>query len=313
MTSADAWWAGRRICVTGGSGLIGRALLKCLSQYSVQVVVLGRRRHDDFSREVVFKTGDVRDPQAVEAAVAGSSVVFHLAADKRRQSSPADDLEAINVDGTRCLLQSCHAAGVESVIYASTAYVYELQDGAIRETHPAKPASRYASTKREGECLLEDHVRRGHLRGLIARIANVYGGGVEPDTVIGRGVLQGLNSTLMFRDLSPVRDFIHVRDVAEALVRLAPHASEACPIVNVGTGIGTSVLDVAEIIAGWASRRRQRPRIETDGASASGSGDRLVPDTTRLHQLTQWRPATTVAQGVSDALDQLYPAAAQSR
>ncbi len=314
MAAADSWWAGRRVCVTGGSGLIGRALIARLTQLQrITVVVFSRSRHDDLPPQVIACTGDICDSIAVESAIAGSSVVIHLAANKRRQAdAEVADLQRTNVDGTDCLLRSCRALGVETVIHASTAYVYAQDDAAIRETCPANPASPYAASKRLAEQLVEEQTSQGNMRGLIARIANVYGDSVEPDTVIGRGLLQALNDTLVFRDLSPIRDFIHVRDVAEALLRLAPHANERCPVVNVSTGIGTSVHDVAEIVAGWAARNGQRPRIETDGASRQSTEDRLVLDNSRLRELTNWQPSTTVADGVSEALDHLYGSPARS-
>ena len=302
------WWAGRQVCVTGGSGLIGRSVIERLSLLGpARIASFGRTSAVDTPRTVVSMTGDVCDPVSVAAAVNGCSVVIHLAANKRRSGNDGADHTRPNVDGTGSVLRACAAAGVEVILYTSTAYVYAQDDRSpIDETQPTAHASSYASSKLAAERLMQQHAQRQGARILIARLANVYGSEPDPDTVIGRGVRQALETAIVFRDLSPVRDFIHVRDAAEALVRLAPHAAADCPIVNVGTGVGTSVREVAEIVADWAARTHDRPRIEAERHHSPAYMDRLVLDNRRLHALTGWSPEIPLTEGVNQALEQLY-------
>lgn len=303
MTDAErsVWFGAQRIVVTGGTGTIGRVLMEQLQGLSPARLVSYARSTTPMPAGVEVITGDLLDEATLAGAVNQASLVFHLAGCKRNSATDTEACRIVNVTGTTRLLRACEHAGA-TVVMTSTAYVYGAAQESYTEDAPVGPASPYAQSKVTAELLVRDYARRSHGHALIARLANVYGGATEPDTVIGAALAQAGHAELRFRDLSPVRDFVHVRDVAAALLRLAPCASVACPVVNVGTGIGTSVDELANQLADLIARRGKRPRVS---ATAAGGHrvDRLVLDIRRLRDLTGWSPAVTLRSGLAELLE----------
>ena len=109
-----------RALVTGGGGFLGTAIVRQLRARGDFVQSFSRVHHPHLAELGVGEIrGDLRDPAAVEAAVAGSDVVFHVAAKPPPWGHPAD-YDAINVDGTRHVIDACRAQGVEHLVYTST-------------------------------------------------------------------------------------------------------------------------------------------------------------------------------------------------
>ena len=145
------------VLVTGGAGFIGSHSVHALVARGDRVTVLddlstGRReRLSDFEAQVRFLNGDIRDPAAVEAAVAGCTHVLHLAALPSVQRSLADPLKTheVNATGTLRLLEASRQAGVKRVVVASSSSVYgdPPEEGPKHEAMAPRPASPYAASK----------------------------------------------------------------------------------------------------------------------------------------------------------------------
>jgi nucleoside-diphosphate-sugar epimerase len=285
-----AWYRRQWVLVTGASGVIGTVLLEQLAGLGPVVTVGFARRPADAGTTAAWQVGDLRDERALRAAIAGASLVFHLAAAKRPGQ---DDLSTVNVDGTSALLRACELER-PAVIFASTACVYAASERARTEDAAVGPTGPYAESKLAAEALVRGYAQRFAAPALIARLSNVYGGRIEADTVVGTAMRQAGQPVLRLRDLRPVRDFIHVRDVAEALLRLAPLAAATCPIVNVGTG-------VARVVVEAAGGDGARPTIQ-GLCTGPCAPDTLVLDSGRLRALTGWAPAITLRAGIADVL-----------
>jgi nucleoside-diphosphate-sugar epimerase len=307
-----AWWRERRVCVTGGTGLIGRHLVSRLSAEAAEVVSYARSpaatRHKAIDRE-----GSILDFAALCRAVRDCSVVVHLAAETRRDSEVrTSDYFEVNVRGTSCVLRACESENVDTFVYASTGYVYgAARELPITEDHATLPTGAYASSKLAGEHLVARYAQKGQHTAIIARLGNVYASDSGRDTVIGQAFSQVARGRMAFRDYSPVRDFIHVDDVVEAMLRLPPSVGRGCTVVNVSTSEGASIGELAMMVADLAlALGLGEVRLDPRTVGTTDPIPAIVLDNTRLRALTGWRPAISLEQGLHRVLQETTAATA---
>ncbi len=238
-----------RVLVTGGSGFIGRRLVRALVQAGADVTVADLRKFPDDTVPTVV--GDLCDPEVVAAAVSpGTEVIIHLAAVTRVLLSVEDPVgtHALNVDATAALLEQARRKDVGAFVLASTnAVTGDVGRATITEQIPLRPLTPYGATKAAGEMLLGAYAACYGMTGCSLRFSNVYGPGMaEKDSFVprlmraardGRGVQ-------VYGDGSQVRDLVHVDDIV-AGVRLALRAGCTGPLI---LGAGESVT-VNEIVA----------------------------------------------------------------
>jgi UDP-glucose 4-epimerase len=223
-----------RCLVTGGAGFIGSNIVGLLIERGHHVTVLdnlssGYRQNVPSSERVRFVEGDVRDAAALEEAVAGSDTIFHLAAsvgNARSIAHPVDDSE-INVIGSVRLLEAARRHGVRKLVYSSSAGIFgELKTLPIAEDHPVEPDTPYGASKLAAEKLCLAYSKLYPIECVCLRYFNVYGvrqrydayGNVIP--IFVHLALRGQQLTV-HGDGEQTRDFVNVRDVAEANYRAA--------------------------------------------------------------------------------------------
>ena len=168
------------IAVTGATGFIGAHLARALAARGDAVRALARShsRAAMLPPRVQAIIGDVTAPDTLPPLLAGCSAVVHLVSDFRTAGNPPARSWAINVDGTRRMLQAARAAGVRRFVYGSTIGVH----GHVRETPAAEdaayaPGDTYQETKVAAERLCREEMARGGMEIVIARPASVYGPG----------------------------------------------------------------------------------------------------------------------------------------
>ena len=136
------------ILVTGGSGFIGRALVRRLLARGETVRVLDRHRGPAGTTSI---EGDIRDPALVERAVEGVELICHLAAEHRDDVQPASLYDEVNVTATRHLVEAAARAGVGKILFTSSVAVYALGVDLPSEATPPAPFNDYGRTKLEAE------------------------------------------------------------------------------------------------------------------------------------------------------------------
>jgi UDP-glucose 4-epimerase len=267
--------------LTGGAGYIGSHTAVALSARGHEVIILDNfsncerdvpaRLQDLTGKDFAVIEADIRDVPAVRAALAAHKVeaVIHFAALKAVGESEADPLlyYDMNIVGTIRLLEAMQAEGVTRIVFSSSATVYGQPDSSpILEDAPTRVQNIYGRTKLVMEDLIRDLARTGKLRGA-ANLRYFNPVGAHPSAMIGetpRGVPNNLmpyvtqvatgerpHLNVFGRDYETpdgtgVRDYIHVVDLAEAHALALEHitASDVSVTVNLGTGIGISVLDL---------------------------------------------------------------------
>ncbi|HEX7302866.1 NAD-dependent epimerase/dehydratase family protein [Lentzea sp.] len=222
-----------RVLVTGATGYVGRAVVRELRVHGHEPVASRQRLSEPF---------ELTDVDAV----------IHLAAAARVRESFLDPLPywETNVGGTLNLLKALKG---QRFLLASTGGVYRPSDAPLTEDSAREPSSPYAATKAAAEDLVAWTARSGQIGATTLRLFNVAGGGDADTTrVITRAVASAAGTVPgmeVYGDGTAVRDFVHVRDVAQAFVV----ALEACSVgtssvYNVG-GTPASVRDVLAAVA----------------------------------------------------------------
>jgi UDP-glucose 4-epimerase len=236
-----------RVLVTGGSGFIGRRLVKALLGTGAEVTVADLR--EPAGPGVRPVVGDLRDPSVAARAVSpGTDAIFHLAAITSVLKSLDDPAGtyATNVAATASLLELARTHGVKSFLLASTnAVVGDVGRSVITERSPLRPLTPYGATKAAGEMLVNCYSAAYGVTGCSLRFSNVYGPGMqEKDSFVPRlmRAARDGHGVQIYGDGTQVRDLIHVDDIVAALL-LAWRTGHTGPVI-VGAGESVTVNDI---------------------------------------------------------------------
>ena len=266
--------SGRLALVTGGAGFIGSSLCELLLSLGFRVRVLDNLSTGDAAfvpNGAEFVNGDVRDYDAVLAATRGAHFVFHLAAMSKVEPSLVDPEMVrfcldVNVAGTENVARAAAAAAREAeraparVVYAASSTHYGNQPTPFHESAPERLTSPYAHSKRSGEAVVLLYDALHGVPATSLRLFMVYGHREPRDgayAVVTGTFLKALErgSALKIEgDGSQFRDFVHVTDVARAFVLAAQSDDARGVALNVGTGEGVSVSEVADIVSPGGAR-----------------------------------------------------------
>lgn len=271
--------AGKKILVTGGAGYIGSHTAQLLNASGYEVIVLDAFHHDqkfDQSLGLVIK-GDIGNRQTLASVFQTHEIdaVMHFAGSIEVGLSvkkPADFYHN-NVTNTLLLLDTMKTYGVTKFIFASSCSVFGNPTYVpMDEKHPIAPVSPYAKTKHIIEYALQDYGQAYGLRYVVLRYFNAAGGYTEaglgeqhkPEThvipLLLQAIKNGTSFTLFGTDYNTpdgtcIRDYIHVRDIAQAHVKALQYLDKGNPsdFFNLGSGTGYSVkqlIDVASTVCG---------------------------------------------------------------
>ncbi len=253
-----------RALVTGGGGFIGSHIVEHLLRVDgTTVAVLDNfstgRRSNLAGFDVELIEGDLRDPAAVAKACRGVTDIFHLAALVSVTESMENPQACVdvNVSGMLNLMRAAAAAGCRKIVFSSSCAVYGSPERLpVDETTPVDPLSPYALTKYDGERLLATFAQAWGLQYGILRYFNVYGPRQSPKSqyaaaipIFAERALAGKPLTI-YGDGRQTRDFVFVKDVVQANVRLM--RGDATGPLNVGTGANVTIRELAETIVSAA-------------------------------------------------------------
>ena len=251
-----------RILITGGAGFLGSHLVAELESRGHTVVVVDNlstgRRENLANTGATLIHADMGDPQ-VEDLLRGCDVVFHLAAVTSVQESESDPRRAIEINtlATLKLAEWSAEAKVQRFVFFSSAAVYgEPERVPTPENFPAAPKNIYGMTKFDGEVVLRIAGEKYGLPWTVIRAFNAYGPRQRRDSqyaaVIPAFITAILRGELIkiFGDGHQTRDFVFAPDVAKIAADLAEHDGAVGKIINLGTGTQTSILALANKIAG---------------------------------------------------------------
>jgi UDP-glucose 4-epimerase len=212
-----------QVLVTGGSGFIGRRVVRALLARGASVTVADKRPFpgDD---DITMVLGDLCEPAVRERAVApGTGLIIHLAAVTRVLDSISDPAgtHQINVEATAGLLEQARLKGVGAFLLASTnAVTGDVGRATINEDIALRPLTPYGATKAAGEMLLSSYSACYGIAGCALRFSNVYGPGMaEKDSFVPRlmRAARDGHGVEIYGDGTQVRDLVHVDDIVAGL------------------------------------------------------------------------------------------------
>lgn len=295
--------------ITGGLGFIGNELTRQLLARGREVVLIDNRRRvapriEDLAAVRVIEA-DLTDAAAARRAFAGLRPrnVFHLAAIHYIPECNADPGFAlrVNVEATQNVLDAAITADADHILLASTGAIYADSPNALTEGARVAPVDIYGWSKVFAEELARWRAARGEARVTVGRFFNNYGPR-ETNRHIIPEILDQLRSgdELRLGTTSTRRDYIHTRDNAEALIRLADLPPERERTVNIGTGVDASV---DELVALFGELLARPLRITHDPARVRPVDKQVQrADITRLIELTGWRPQIRLRDGLAELL-----------
>jgi UDP-glucose 4-epimerase len=273
------------VLVTGGSGFIGRRLVRALLGTGASVTVADK--HAFPGDEVESIVGDLCDPSVVARVVRpGTDAIFHLAAVTRVLDSIEDPAGTYrtNLAVTASLLEQARQQGAAAFLLASTnAVTGDVGRRTINEQIPLRPLTPYGATKAAGEMLLGSYAACYGMTGCALRFSNVYGPGMaEKDSLIPRlmRAARDGSSVQVYGDGTQVRDLVHVDDVIAGIFA-AWRARFTGPLI-LGAGEPASVNDIlaaarsvtgAELPAHYTPRKPgEMPAVIVDISAARALG-----------------------------------------
>lgn len=294
--------------VTGAAGFLGGHLLAGLVDAGLRVRAVDRRPLEGL---------DHREIQAVQADLERDSllplldqvsVVFHLAAVpgvRRSWGARFGSYVAANLMGTQRLLEACDRSNVRRLVVASSSSVYgQAERLPTPEDATARPMSPYGVSKLAAEQLALAYARRPEAGTSVValRYFTLYGPGQRPDMLVGRlldAALGGVAAPL-YGDGSQARDFTFVGDAVAATMAAAGAAGRA-EVVNVGTGVSTSVVELAALV----EEATGRPVPLRPAGGQAGDVDRTQACLRRAWRLLGYRPQVGLRSGLARQLESL--------
>ncbi|WP_022893643.1 UDP-glucose 4-epimerase GalE [Agromyces subbeticus] len=260
--------------VTGGAGYIGSHVARLLQDRGERVVIVDERSPRSGERAALaFHELDLLAPGADQELGSiirdeGVDAIIHFAARKRVDESVARPgwYYQQNVGGLTALLGALHGTEVRRVVFSSSAAVYgDVDGGQVAEDAPTRPVNPYGRTKLIGEWMLADTANVEPIAAASLRYFNVAGAGWpdlgDPEslnlvTIVLDRIRRGLPPVVYGDDYdtpdgSAIRDYVHVLDLAQAHVAALDHlvGRTGHRVFNVGTGVGTSVIEVLDMIS----------------------------------------------------------------
>ncbi len=307
----------KRVLITGGAGFIPSNVIRYLrASTPYEVVSLDALTYagnlenlaEVMSHErLSFVQGDIRDAATVEGIVREVDVIVHAAANSHVEQSikeGAREFVSTNIEGTRILLDAVRAAPVDLFVLLSSCEVYGtgLYEP-IDEEHLLNPRSPYSATKAGADRLAYAyHVTYGLPITIIRPFTN-YGPAQHPEKMIPRFITQAIcdEPLTLHGDGKASRDWVFVEDHAEAISNVI-EAGEAVAgeAINVATGEGKSVVEIAELVLDLLGKPRSL-KVHVD--DRPGQVTRNIGSTDKAARLLGWRARTPFQEGLARTVE----------
>lgn len=309
----------QKILVTGSAGFIGSHLTEELVRagYNVRAMTHYNFQNNwgwletlprDIMEEVEVIPSDVCDPYAVDKAVRGVEIVFHLAAligIPYSYKAPASYV-ATNVLGTLNVLQASIDHDVSKVVHTSTSETYGTAKYLpIDENHLLVAQSPYSATKIAADKLAESFYTSFDLPVAVIRPFNTFGPRQSARAVIPTISIQVLSDSkeVFLGSLSPVRDMSYVKDTVQGFITVAESDKTIGQVINIGRGKGVTVNELAsmilEICDSDARIVTRKERVRPDKSEVM----ELVCDNSKARELIGWKPRYSLRQGLEETVE----------
>jgi nucleoside-diphosphate-sugar epimerase len=295
-----------KIIVTGGSGFLGKHLLRALDKAGYQVKNIDLRDNSEFETVIA----DVRDTEKMLQEVKDADMVFHLASLIEAGESVEKPQKYIdyNIDGTLSVLEAMRTNGIKTFIFSSSAAVYgEPINVPIKEDDRTMPVNPYGMTKLAMEALLSSYVGAHGFTGIALRYFNLYGPGEhhQPEThAMPRFIKQIYDDqeVTVWGSGEHKRDYVHVRDIVDAhlkAIKLAENQPEQYHYMNLSAEDPASVLDIVHAVEKAMGKKANVKHFDP----RPGDPLLLYADASKARELLSWEAQVSLEDGIKEVVE----------
>lgn len=280
-----------KILITGHSGFIGKYLIKELTKTNNELVLC------DISDGIdICNWDEVKD-------FCGIDIVIHLA---NLSFVPASYKEPkkfyeVNYLGTLNMLELCRLNNAKMIYFSS--YMYGTpQYQPIDENHPLSAYNPYAQTKLICENLCDGYNRDFNVSIIIFRPFNIYGNGQNPDFLIPTIINQAKTGKIIIKDDRPKRDYIHVTDIVNAILKATEviNSSSGLQIFNLGSGKSHSVKEIIDIVLQLSDKDIE---YQCTNETRQNEVINTIANITKIKKELGWEPKISLREGLKSMLD----------
>jgi len=318
-----SYWKDKTVFVTGATGLMGSWLVKALLQEEDEVVALVRDQaprsmlvNDGLIRRIAVVNGDLESLPTLRRAIAEYQphTVFHLAAQPLVQVAKLDPVGTLraNVMGTWNVLEACRLTGKANVVVASSDKAYGAnQNLPYHESYPLQGRYPYDVSKSCADLITQMYSATYGVRTAIARCGNLFGGG---DLNFSRTIPGAIQATLagerfvIRSDGKFVRDFLYVKDAADAYLTLGEQLAEDGSIsgeaFNFSLGLRFTVLDIVNMVLKLMGRTDLEPVIQNN---ASSEIREQYLDRSKAQERLGWAPKYAMEEALRETIAWYQP------
>ena len=298
--------------ITGAAGFLGQNLANRLVQDGHAVRALDDLSTGDPSKllpDIHFTRGDVNDRPKFWTLLQDVDCVYHLAARVLVHESVLypREYDTVNVGGTVTLMEAMRDVGVRRVVFISSGAIYgEQAEQPLREEMRPNPRSPYAVSKLAAEYYVRTIGNLWGIETVCLRVFNAYGPGQQMPPTYTPVIPNFLNhatrnGTLVINgDGKQTRDYVYKDDVVNAMVAASTAPDVNQQIINVGSGVETSVSDVANLVK---KATGAKPEIVYNPRNAGGV-ERMCADLTLAKKLLNYQPKISLENGLRMTLEQ---------
>jgi NAD dependent epimerase/dehydratase len=310
-------WQGKKVMVTGAGGFIGSHLVERLVTLGAQVRALVHYNSrnswgllellaEEVKTRIEVFPIDITDPYTVSQAMAGHTVVFHLAAlisIPYSYIAPSYYL-AVNCGGTLNLLEAARSQGVERFVHTSTSETYgTAQYTPIDEGHPLKGQSPYAAIKIGADMLAQSYYLSFGVPVATIRPFNTYGPRQSARAIIPTIISQGLSGEVIrLGNLTSVRDLNYVTDTVAGFIKIAESPQAVGELINIGSGSALTVGELAEKIVAMLGGNKQIISDEERYRPPQSEVMELLCDARKAKNLLGWEPRVKLEDGLAQTI-----------
>ncbi|MBN2334587.1 GDP-mannose 4,6-dehydratase [Candidatus Bathyarchaeota archaeon] len=305
-----------KVAVTGGAGYIGSTLVNRLLERGDSVVSVDNQSIGDYKHLKSFETGDraefivgdIRDQKLLLDVWEGCDAIAHLAAlpGLVRCKEHPEEAVSVNIYGTHQVMEAVKKLDLSRVVFCSSASTYGVPVRMpVTEDHPQRPVNLYGVTKVSGEQIINTYWYNDGIETVNLRFGNIYGVGVFTrwDTVIPKFVNQAMNGEVLtvFGDGEYSRDFVHVQDIAEAMMLSLSTEGVGGETFNVG-GETLTINELAKIVEEEIASETGGKAEAVNTAPRPGETKKFSYDLTKIRGKLGFRNRWTVREGVKQLI-----------
>lgn len=303
--------ANKKILVTGGTGFIGRAVVRGLIKSGMSPIVLTResgveRLPASWIEKVRTAKIDLLEPEAIRnwTETEKPDIVFHFAGTTGRGDATGDLCHRLNFLATAHFCDVLAKTGCERLILLGSADEYGYQSGAQSENLPAKPVSPYAISKAQATEYALGKFREENLKAVVVRLFTAYGVEQPPFMFVAEAINCALeNRVFRMSAGTQQRDLIFIEDAARALLLAATTSEAAGKIINVGSGKATPLRDVARLIWKISEADENLLKIGELTATTAQNHDTWA-DISLARKLLKWQPTVSLEEGLRRTVEE---------